>query len=115
MLRTGLRINDLIATATALTARTVAEAIQRFVLPRMRVDDLIAAGGGIHNPAMMGYLAAFLPGVRITTTAEFGIDPDAKEAIAFAVLAYETWHRRPSNLPGATGAKRPVVMGKISP
>jgi anhydro-N-acetylmuramic acid kinase len=62
----------------------------------------------------MAQLAAFLPDVRITTTAEFGIDPDAKEAVAFAVLAYETWNRRPSNLPSATGASRPAVLGKLS-
>jgi anhydro-N-acetylmuramic acid kinase len=81
----------------------------------MQVDELIAAGGGVHNPRIMAYLAAFLPGVRIRTSSEFGIDSDAKEAIAFAILAYESWHKRPSNLPSATGASRRVVLGKISP
>ena len=61
----------------------------------------------------MAQLAAFLPGHTIRTSADFGIDVDGKEAIAFAVLAYETWHGRPSNLPSATGARRAVVLGKI--
>jgi anhydro-N-acetylmuramic acid kinase len=107
--------NDLIATATALTAASIAGGIERFVSPRMKVDELITSGGGIHNPRLMAYLAGFLPGVTIRTSDEFGIDSDAKEAIAFAILAHESWHRRPSNLPSATGAKRPVVLGKLSP
>jgi anhydro-N-acetylmuramic acid kinase len=59
-------------------------------------------------------LAGFLPHVAIATTADYGIDVDAKEAVAFAILANETWRRRPSNLPAATGARRPVILGKIS-
>ncbi len=110
----GLPIEDATATATALTAATIAEGIQRFVLRRMRVDELIVSGGGAHNPQIRAYLAAFLPGVRQSSSADFGIDVDAKEAIAFALLAHETWRRRPSNLPSATGARRPVVLGKIS-
>ena len=81
----------------------------------MKVDELIASGGGVHNPQIMAYLAAFLPAVAIRTSDEFGIDADGKEAIAFAILAHRTWRKRPSNLPPATGAKRPVVLGKISP
>ena len=107
-------LRDLITTCTALTAATIALGIARFIEPRMRVDELIAAGGGVHNRTLMAYLQAFLPGVRITRTAEFGIDPDAKEAVAFAVLAYETYHRRPSNIPPATGAKHAVVLGKVT-
>jgi anhydro-N-acetylmuramic acid kinase len=113
LLDTGLPLSSLAATATAFTAATVATAIERFVRPRMRVDDLIAAGGGVHNRAIMAQLAAFLPGVRIATSAEFGVDPDAKEAVAFALMAYETWHKRPSNLPSATGSRRPAILGKI--
>lgn len=108
----GAPMPDLIATATALTAATVAAGLHRFV---RRVDELIVSGGGAHNPQIMGGLAAFLPGVAICTSADFGIGIDAKEAIAFAVLAYQTWRRRPSNLPSATGARRAVVLGKISP
>ncbi len=114
LLSAGLPPDDLIATATALTGASIARGIERFVRPRMSVDELIVAGGGVQNPVLMAYLAAFLPGVRIRTSAEFSIDPDAKEAIAFAILAYETWHRRPSNLPSATGAARAVSLGKIS-
>jgi anhydro-N-acetylmuramic acid kinase len=114
LLATGLPLPDLIATATALTAAAVAEGIERFVRPRMKVDELIVSGGGAHNPRMLAYLAAFLPGVALSTSAAFGIDPDAKEAIAFAVLAFETWRRRASNLPSATGARRPAILGKIT-
>ena len=105
---------DLIATATALTAAAIAMAVHRFIEPRMRVDELIAAGGGVHNRTLMAYLQAFLPRVRIARTADFGIDPDAKEAIAFAVLAHETYNRRPSNVPSATGARHGVVLGKVT-
>ncbi len=111
LLQSGLPLIDLIATATALTAAAVAASIRRFCGP---VDDLIVSGGGAHNPAILAYLSAFLPEARLQTSAEYGIDPDAKEAIAFAILAYESWNRRPSNLPSATGARHPVVLGKIT-
>jgi len=111
----GLAPLNLIATATALTAATVASGLRHFVLPRMRADELIVSGGGAHNPRIMAYLAAFLPELAIATSAEYGIDIDAKEAIAFAVLGHETWRRRPANLPSATGAKRAVILGKITP
>ena len=103
---------DLIATATALTAATIALGIRR---NSTAPADLIVSGGGVHNPQIMKYLAAFLPGVGIATSTHYGVNPDAKEAIAFAVLAYETWRRRPANLPSATGAKRPVILGCITP
>jgi anhydro-N-acetylmuramic acid kinase len=109
-----LPLRDLITTATALTAATVALGIERFIKRRMPVDELIAAGGGVHNRTLMAYLQAFLPGVRIARTTEFGIDPDAKEAVAFAVLAHETYHQRPSNLPSATGARHAVILGKVT-
>ena len=112
--KTGLPLRDLIASATALTAATIATGIQRFVTPRMRVDEIIASGGGVHNPTLMGYLQAFLPDVRLLRSDEFGINADAKEAIAFAVLAYETHRKRASNLPSATGARHPVILGKTS-
>src|SRR5579871_3498221 len=107
-------LRNLIATATVFTAATIALGIERFIRPRMPVHDLIAAGGGVHNRTLMAHLQALLPDVRITRTADFGIDPDAKEAVAFAVLAHETWHRRPANVPAATGARHPVVLGKIT-
>ena len=113
MKASGLPMKSLIATATALSARTIAAGIERFVQPAPK--ELIVAGGGSHNRTLMNALAALLPGTKILTTAEFGIPPDAKEAIAFAILAWETFHRRPSNLPSATGARHAVVLGKITP
>jgi anhydro-N-acetylmuramic acid kinase len=112
--QTGLPLTDLIATATALTPAAIAAGIERFVRPRMRVDEIIAAGGGVHNQTLMAYLQAFLPDVQIRRTDEFGISADAKEAIAFAVLAHETYRGRASNLPSATGAKHAVILGKVT-
>jgi anhydro-N-acetylmuramic acid kinase len=106
--KSRLPFPDLIATATAMTAATIARAVG----PR---GDLIASGGGVHNSQLMAQIAAFLPDMTITTSAYYGVDPDAKEAIAFGVLAYETWRRKPSNLPSATGAKRAVILGSITP
>jgi anhydro-N-acetylmuramic acid kinase len=112
--RTKLPLRDLIATATALTAATIATGVERFVRPRMPVDELIASGGGVHNETLMAYLQAFLPDVRIGRSDEFGINADVKEAVAFAVLAYETHRGRASNLPSATGAKHAVILGKVT-
>jgi anhydro-N-acetylmuramic acid kinase len=116
----GLPMPDLIATATVLTAATVAQAIVGRTPWSARVPqdpqatDLIVSGGGVHNPQIMAHLAGFLPGIAISTSTGHGIDADAKEAIAFAVLAYQTWRKRPSNLPSATGARHEVVLGSIT-
>jgi anhydro-N-acetylmuramic acid kinase len=107
MKASGLPIPDLIATATALSAATIALAVD--------ATEIIASGGGVHNPQIMAHLAGFLPGVAIATSTDYGVDADAKEAIAFAVLAYETQRGRPSNLPAATGARRAVVLGALTP
>jgi anhydro-N-acetylmuramic acid kinase len=114
LMATGLPVADLMATAAAFSAAAVAAGIERFVRPAMLVEELVAAGGGVQNPVLMSYLAGFLPGVRIRTIEEFGIPSDAKEAVAFAILAAESFSRRPANLPAATGASRPVVLGKVS-
>jgi anhydro-N-acetylmuramic acid kinase len=108
--RSGGPLEDLIATATLLTASTIAQA----VAPHAPAD-LIVSGGGAHNPHLTMHLAALLPDVTIATSSDFGIDIDAKEAIAFAVLAYATWRGRPSNVPSATGARRPVLLGSVTP
>jgi anhydro-N-acetylmuramic acid kinase len=104
-----VELPDLIATATAFTAQSIALAIPK------KTQEVIAAGGGVHNLQIMRRLAELLPGIDVKTTAEFGVDPDAKEAIAFAVLAYEHARGRAGNLPRATGARRAVVLGKSSP
>jgi anhydro-N-acetylmuramic acid kinase len=108
----GRPLRDLIATATVLTAATIAQAVRLRAAPR---TELIVSGGGVHNPRLMAHLASLLPGVSISSSADHGIDPDAKEAIAFAVLAWQTWRRKPGNLPSATGARRAVVLGNITP
>ncbi len=109
---------DVVATATALTARSIADAIQRFVLHSRRraYHELIVSGGGAKNPTLMAMLRSELAplGIELRFSDEFGIPTEAKEAVAFAVLAHETWHRRPSNVPSATGAKRAAILGKIS-
>jgi anhydro-N-acetylmuramic acid kinase len=115
LLATGIPLPDLIATATALTAASVVESVERFVRPKMPVDELIVSGGGVHNPVLLGQIQALMPDVALATSSDFGIDADAKEAIAFAVLAFETWRRRPASLPAATGARRAVVLGEITP
>lgn len=109
----GMSAEDAIATATALTAAAIALGIGRFV--KFPVDDLIVSGGGAHNPRIMAYLAALLPGAAVRASSELGIGVDAKEAIAFAVLGYESRHGRPANLPSATGARRAVVLGDFTP
>ncbi len=114
LLDTELSSEDLIATATALTAESIALGVRNFVLPEMRVDEVFVSGGGTHNPTLMGMLRKALDSIPVKDTTEVGLDVDAKEAIAFAVMAYETAHARPSNVPMATGAKRSVVLGKLT-
>ena len=115
LLASGLSPESQVATATQLTVRTILMGLQRLVLPQMAVDELIVSGGGWHNPAIMRPLRESLPSTRVTSTDEFGIAGDAKEAVAFAVLAYETVEGRPGNLISATGASRPAILGSITP
>jgi anhydro-N-acetylmuramic acid kinase len=112
--RFGAGPDDLVRAATIFTALTVVDALRRFVAPRVRIDEVIVSGGGAHNPVIMGQLAAALAPVAVMPSSELGVDVDAKEAFAFALLAHEAWHRRTGNLPSATGARRDVVLGKIS-
>jgi anhydro-N-acetylmuramic acid kinase len=115
LLDTELSTEDLIATATALTAESIALGIRNFVMPEMRVDEIFVSGGGVHNPTLMGMLRKAMDTIPVLETSEAGLDVDAKEAVAFAVLAYETAHDRPSNVPQATGARRSVILGKVTP
>jgi anhydro-N-acetylmuramic acid kinase len=143
--------NDLIRAATIFTAISVVDALNRFVLPKTKIDQLIVSGGGARNPLLMAQLSAALrattrapvvgardtrarlqtlphaqtpphsrqttpvsPGITILPSTELGVPEEAKESFAFALLAYETLHQRPSNVPSATGAHRPAILGKIS-
>ena len=110
----GARPEDLLRTATELTARTITCALHRFVLDKVPIHRLIISGGGAHNRLLVSRLGELLPSLRIHCSDEFGLDVDAKEAIAFAVLADRTLRGLPGNLPAVTGARRPVVLGKIS-
>ncbi|MEX1294533.1 MAG: anhydro-N-acetylmuramic acid kinase [Candidatus Limnocylindrales bacterium] len=102
---------DIVATVTAFSADSVADAYRRF-LPRSP-DEVIGAGGGTRNPVFMARLAAALPGTHVLTYEDLGYASQAKEAMAMAVLAYETWHGRPGTLPAFTGASHAVPMGAI--
>jgi anhydro-N-acetylmuramic acid kinase len=112
---------DIVATATALTARSIALAVSQ-CLARIgaaatpRLHEMILSGGGAKNTTLVSMLSRELlaRGVKLRFSDDFGVPSDAKEAMAFAVLAHETWHRRPSNVPSATGAQRAAVLGKIS-
>jgi anhydro-N-acetylmuramic acid kinase len=105
---------DLARTATVFTSLSIADAFRRLILPRASIQELIVSGGGARNPLMMAQLAASVPGIEIIQSSQLGVATDAKEAFAFAILAYESYHGRPNNLPSATGARHPVVMGKLS-
>ncbi len=117
------RSEDIIATATALTAETIAHAYRTFVWPHLGTNaplatgtDYIAAGGGAKNATLMRMLRERLEPLGITFAAieDFGLPAEAKEAAAFALLAWLTWHHLPGNVPSATGASRPVILGRIT-
>jgi anhydro-N-acetylmuramic acid kinase len=112
----GLAPADLVATATALTARSIADAYLHFLPP---IDDVFVSGGGAANPVLMSWLASSFRGLGIEASVrrsdDIGMSSDAKEAIAFAVLAYETVHGRTATLPRSTGADHPSVLGVIAP
>ncbi|MGC2695843.1 MAG: anhydro-N-acetylmuramic acid kinase [Candidatus Angelobacter sp.] len=107
---------DIIATATALTAFSIVQGMERFVLPRASYRHLIVSGGGTKNQTLMKMLAdqSTKLGLRLGHSDDFGVPSQAKEAVAFALLAYQTWQGQPGNVPSATGANRPAVLGKVS-
>jgi anhydro-N-acetylmuramic acid kinase len=108
-----VRPEDLARTATIFTALSIVDAFRRFILPRAKVRQLIVAGGGTKNPLIMAQLQAALGDIKIVHSSEFGVGAEAKEAFAFAILAYEAFHGRTNNLPSATGAKHWAVLGKL--
>lgn len=120
--KSGASDADCVATATALTASSILDAYQRFAAPRLAADapgarvEFCVAGGGAHNRTLMQMLRTGLTPLRVKLrgTDELGVPAQAKEAVAFALLAWLTWHGLPGNVPSATGASRPVVLGKIT-
>ncbi|HUX15369.1 MAG TPA: anhydro-N-acetylmuramic acid kinase, partial [Phycisphaerae bacterium] len=111
--RRGMRPADIVATVTAWTVETIADAYRRF-LPRAP-DEVILSGGGARNATLLARLAEAVAPARVRLSDEFGIDADAKEAVSFAVLAWATVRGQANNVPSATGARRAVVLGKIVP
>ena len=106
-----MKPEDVVATATRFTAECIALSWERYCPERPEV--MIIGGGGAHNPTLMRVLRERLP-IQIITNEDLGLNGDAKEAVAFAILANECVHESCNNVPGVTGARHPVVMGKIS-
>ncbi len=106
---------DIIATVTALTAKTIAQAYERFVFPNTSIDEVILGGGGAYNPTLKKYLQKFLNNTPVKTHEDYGISNNFKEVMAFALLGYCTYYNIPNNVPACTGASKSVVMGQISP
>ena len=116
--RSSKRPEDALATATALTAETIAQSYKTFVRAGMKGAgvDYIVSGGGASNRTLMAMLAERLEplGCKLASSADFGMPVDAKEAAAFALLAWQTWHCLPGNVPAASGAKRPAILGQVT-
>ncbi len=111
----GLSLEDTLATAVELTAASIERAIHEYVTPHGKVDALYASGGGVRNVTLMLALRRRLDGMRVERLDELGVSPGIKEALAFAFLAHLTLCGEPGNVPGATGARHPVVLGSITP
>ena len=116
--RLSRKPEDALATATALTAESIAQSYARFVHPAMKIGpvDYIVSGGGARNATLMAMLAQRLEplGCELASTSDHGLPVETKEAAAFALLAWQTWHHLPGNVPSATGAARPVILGQVT-
>lgn len=118
--RKGRGAEDIIATLTRFTAESIYNAYERFVFPKYKIDQVILTGGGSKNPILLGHLkklfagAGLKPAPTVDIIDELGIPSSAKEALSFAILGNETISGSPGNLPKTTGAKKAVVLGKIS-
>lgn len=106
---------DIIATVTALTAKTIADSYERFIYPNVGIHEAVICGGGAYNKTLMKYLRTYLPSyIDLKTCEDYGISNNFKEVMAFALLGYCTYYGIPNNLPCCTGAKKKVVMGKLT-
>jgi anhydro-N-acetylmuramic acid kinase len=105
--------NDLIRTTTEFTVDSVVDALKRFVLRKTKIAQLVVSGGGARNPLILAQLTAALTPMEVVPSSKLGVPEEAKEAYAFALMAYETLHRRAGNLPSATGADKQAILGKI--
>jgi anhydro-N-acetylmuramic acid kinase len=110
----GISADDTLATAAELTVETIARAYETWIQPHEPVRTVILGGGGVHNATLVRRLGERLSPATLTSHAAFGLPDDAKEAFAFAMLAYETLNGRPGNMPEATGATGPAILGKIA-
>lgn len=113
--RRGEQLEDMVATLTEFTAMSIVGSVREYVLPRAAVREVLVSGGGVHNATLMKRLREELDDLKVDSLDATGFSADAKEALAFAVLARETVLGRPGNIPGATGARHPVVLGHITP
>lgn len=112
----GIEGPDILATVTAFTARTIADSYKQWILPKHHLSEVVVSGGGSYNETLIKFLIHYFPScVKIHSINRFGIAPNAKEALAFAILAHETISGNPNNIPGVTGAREAVIMGKIIP
>ncbi|MBI2560390.1 MAG: anhydro-N-acetylmuramic acid kinase, partial [Planctomycetes bacterium] len=111
----GLSDADILTTVTAFTAKSIAESYKRFIPPQYEITEVILSGGGSRNLFLVELLKGYLYPVKVRMVDEFGIPGNAKEAIAFAILANETISGNPNNVPSATGAREAVILGKIAP
>ncbi|MBI4559048.1 MAG: anhydro-N-acetylmuramic acid kinase [Candidatus Hydrogenedentes bacterium] len=114
-LRHDFPVADLVATVTGAVGESITAAVRQFVLPRCPIEEVIVSGGGAHNVTLMRHLRAGLPEIPARTSDDYGIPVDAREALAFAILGNETLCGTPANVPSATGARRSVILGRITP
>lgn len=109
-----LSLEDMMATLLSLTVESIVSSYKDFIFPKWDISEVIFSGGGCNNPTLMNRLKDELRSIKFSTSSDYGIPTDAKEAVAFAVLANELMSGHTNNLPGVTGAQRKVPMGKIS-
>lgn len=106
---------DIIATLTALTAKVIGDSYERFVYPNVGIKKVVIGGGGAYNPTLVNFLRKYLPKhIELKSHEDYGISNNFKEVMAFALLGYCTYYGIPNNLPACTGAKRRLVLGKIT-